>query len=88
MGATRITQPAEEIVADMLQAATKCLKARVILEMKLCLDFDFPLDELKTYKGINPRPNDFDQYWKKHWLRCELLTPRQNWYRLNFRHPG
>lgn len=25
--------------------------------------FDFPLDELRTYAGRNPRPEDFDGYW-------------------------
>jgi cephalosporin-C deacetylase len=27
------------------------------------LTFDFPLDRLQTYTGINPRPADFDSYW-------------------------
>ncbi len=27
------------------------------------LTFDFCLDDLKTYTGINPRPADFDTYW-------------------------
>ena len=26
---------------------------------------DKPLEELKKYKGINPRPNDFDEFWDK-----------------------
>ena len=26
---------------------------------------DFPLETLKTYKGISPRPKDFDSYWDK-----------------------
>jgi cephalosporin-C deacetylase len=26
--------------------------------------FDLPLEELRTYQGINPRPADFDAYWK------------------------
>lgn len=25
--------------------------------------FDFPLEKLKQYQGINPRPDDFDTYW-------------------------
>lgn len=29
------------------------------------LTFDFPLDQLKTYNGINPRPKDFDEFWEK-----------------------
>jgi cephalosporin-C deacetylase len=27
------------------------------------LMFDFPLEKLKTYQGINPRPDDFDTFW-------------------------
>lgn len=27
------------------------------------LTFDMPLEQLKTYQGINPRPNDFDSFW-------------------------
>ena len=27
------------------------------------LTFDYPLDELKKYQGINPRPSDFDAFW-------------------------
>ena len=25
---------------------------------------DMPLEKLKNYNGINPRPSDFDQYWE------------------------
>jgi cephalosporin-C deacetylase len=28
------------------------------------LTFDFPFDQLGNYTGINPRPDDFDQYWE------------------------
>ena len=27
------------------------------------LMFDFPLEKLKTYQGINPRPDDFEVFW-------------------------
>jgi cephalosporin-C deacetylase len=27
------------------------------------LTFDIPFDQLVNYKGINPRPSDFDQFW-------------------------
>ncbi len=27
--------------------------------------FDFPLEKLKTYQGINPRPADHDAYWQR-----------------------
>lgn len=26
---------------------------------------DFPLETLRTYKGLNPRPDDFDAYWDR-----------------------
>jgi len=29
------------------------------------LTFDYPLAQLKTYNGINPRPGDFDEFWEK-----------------------
>ena len=29
------------------------------------LTFDFPLEQLKTYQGVNPRPSDFDEFWDK-----------------------
>jgi cephalosporin-C deacetylase len=29
------------------------------------LTFDLPIDELKTYQGKNPRPQDFDVFWEK-----------------------
>ena len=25
--------------------------------------FEMPLEELKTYKGRNPKPEDFDRFW-------------------------
>lgn len=27
------------------------------------LTFDMPLEELRSYRGVNPRPPDFDAYW-------------------------
>ncbi|MBN1697370.1 MAG: acetylxylan esterase [Spirochaetales bacterium] len=26
---------------------------------------DMPIDALKTYKGINPKPDDFEEFWKR-----------------------
>ena len=26
---------------------------------------DMPLEKLKKYKGTNPRPADFDEYWDR-----------------------
>lgn len=25
--------------------------------------FDFPMEKLKTYQGVNPKPSDFDEFW-------------------------
>jgi len=53
-----------------------------------CLDY--PLAQLQTYTGINPRPADFDDYWKRalaeldnidpkpELKRCDLLQPRNS----------
>ena len=27
--------------------------------------FDMPLEKLQTYKGCNPKPDDFDAFWEK-----------------------
>jgi len=29
------------------------------------LMFDMPLDQLRTYRGKNPKPEDFDQFWER-----------------------
>lgn len=29
------------------------------------MKFDMPLHELKEYKGTNPKPHDFDEFWEK-----------------------
>ncbi len=29
------------------------------------LTFDLPMEELKTYRGKNPRPQDFDAFWER-----------------------
>ena len=30
---------------------------------------DMPLEELKVYQGINPRPHDFDSIGTRLWMR-------------------
>jgi cephalosporin-C deacetylase len=39
------------------------------------LTFDFPLDQLVNYTGINPRPKDFDQYWESGMKEMRLIDP-------------
>lgn len=37
---------------------------------------DKPLDELRTYKGINPKPADFDQYWARALSELDATDPK------------
>ncbi len=39
------------------------------------LMFDLPLDELKTYQGSNPRPDDFDDFWDKGLDEMQAMSP-------------
>ena len=36
---------------------------------------DMPLDELKKYKGTNPKPNDFDKYWTDALAEMNSIDP-------------
>ncbi len=38
--------------------------------------FDMPFEQLKTYQGTNPRPNDFDAYWDKALAEMRALDPQ------------
>lgn len=40
------------------------------------LTFDFPLDQLKTYTGINPKPADFEAYWAAALAEMHALDPQ------------
>ncbi len=37
---------------------------------------DMPLAELKTYRGINPRPSDHDAYWERALAEMRAVDPR------------
>ncbi len=36
---------------------------------------DMPLEKLKVYQGINPRPDDFDEYWDKALEEMRAIDP-------------
>ena len=36
---------------------------------------DKPLSELQTYRGINPKPADFDQYWSRALAELDATDP-------------
>jgi cephalosporin-C deacetylase len=40
------------------------------------LTFDMPFEKLKTYKGINPKPANFDAYWKKALAEMRAIDPQ------------
>jgi cephalosporin-C deacetylase len=52
------------------------------------LTFDFPLEQLKTYQGINPRPRDFDDFWERG--LTEMRSTESNVERIpaDFQAPG
>jgi len=29
------------------------------------MKFDMPVNELKEYRGTNPKPDDFNEFWEK-----------------------
>src|ERR1044071_7497591 len=37
---------------------------------------DMPLKKLKSYKGLNPKPKDFDRYWDKALKEMRALDPK------------
>ncbi len=39
------------------------------------LTFDYPLEKLKTYTGMNPCPADFDAFWDKSLAEMRALDP-------------
>lgn len=49
---------------------------------------DMPLSEMKQYKGTNPRPADFDQYWEKALSEMEALDPKVEMLRSGFQTPA
>ena len=38
--------------------------------------FEMPLEELRTYQGTNPRPDDFDEYWARALAELERTENR------------
>jgi cephalosporin-C deacetylase len=52
------------------------------------LTFDFPLDKLQTYQGINPRPADFDAYWDSALAEMHALDPQVELVPAEFQAPG
>jgi len=52
------------------------------------LTFDFPLEQLKTYTGKNPRPADFDLYWEQALQEMRSIEPAVELVPANFYAPN
>lgn len=52
------------------------------------LTFDFPLEQLKSYQGITPRPADLDEYWERAITEMQLTNPRAELVPAEFQVPG
>lgn len=51
------------------------------------LSFDLPFDKLLTYSGINPRPDDFDNYWDDALAEMRSLHPNIEFVPSDFQTP-
>lgn len=49
---------------------------------------DMPLDELKKYMGVNPRPADFDEFWDKSLEEMQATDPQVELVPAKFQVPG
>ncbi len=49
--------------------------------------FDMPLEQLKTYQGRNPRPDDFDEFWDEGLTEMKAIDPQVKMVRSDFQTP-
>jgi len=49
---------------------------------------DMPLEQLKNYRGINPRPVDFDEFWDKSLAEMHAVDPKLQMTKSSFQAPG
>jgi cephalosporin-C deacetylase len=52
------------------------------------LTFDLPIEQLTTYQGTNPRPDDFDQFWDKSLAEMRSLDPNVELIPAEFQAPN
>ena len=52
------------------------------------LTFDFPLEKLKTYQGINPQPADFNPFWDESLAEMRALKPEIELVEADFQAPN
>lgn len=49
--------------------------------------FDMPLEQLKNYKGMNPKPKDFEEYWERALEEMRSVNPETKWIPADFSVP-
>lgn len=45
---------------------------------------DMPLEKLKVYQGINPRPADFDEFWDKSLAEMKAIDPKAEFVPIDY----
>lgn len=48
---------------------------------------DMPLEQLKEYRGTNPRPNDFAEYWERALKEMRETDSDPQWIAADFKVP-
>jgi len=49
--------------------------------------FDMPLDQLKTYQGTSPKPDDFDEFWDRSIAEMQSIDPQTELRPADFQAP-
>ena len=52
------------------------------------LTFDLPIEQLKTYRGKNPCPSDFDSFWDKSLVEMRSIDPKVELITAEFHAPN
>jgi cephalosporin-C deacetylase len=52
------------------------------------LTFDLPIEQLKTYRGKNPCPSDFDSFWDKSLAEMRSIDPKVELIEAEFQAPN
>ncbi|MCB0157090.1 MAG: acetylxylan esterase, partial [Caldilineaceae bacterium] len=49
--------------------------------------FDMPMEQLREYQGVNPRPGDFDAFWDHGLAEVQALDPNVELVPADFQTP-
>ena len=45
---------------------------------------DMPIEQLENYKGVSPKPADFDEYWEKALAEMNATDPQVELIKADF----